>query len=97
MAGILRYPRRQPKDAEEQQAWLVDLVDQLETLLFPVIKGVTIGTSETPVAHGQRGIPKTMLLIPHANATWWETRDPDAKCGYFAASTSVVCDVKVFP
>jgi hypothetical protein len=62
-----------------------------------VLRTVSIGTTETPVAHGLGYVPDSASLILNANATWWQTRSPDAKCVYFAASTAITADVVVLP
>ena len=95
--SILDYPQREPDSIKELHDRLVDLVNQLENSLFAVIRGVTIKATETPVAHGQSSAPKAMLAIPRTNVAVWSSHQPDAKCGYFTAASSVVCDVKIFP
>lgn len=62
-----------------------------------VLRSVSIGTTETPIAHGLNYVPDSASLILQADARWWRTRIPDAKCVYFAASVAVVADVVVLP
>ena len=61
-----------------------------------VNRGVSIGTDETPVAHGLRSTPVGAVLVPKSDCRWWQTKDPDAKYVYFAASSTVSSDVVVF-
>lgn len=62
-----------------------------------VLRTVAIGTAETPVAHGLGYVPDSASLILYSDARWWQTKNPDAKCVYFAASSSVTADVVVSP
>lgn len=62
-----------------------------------VIRNFSIGTTETPVGHGLGYVPDSAFLIPRADVRWWQTREPDAKCAYFAASAAVVANVVVLP
>lgn len=71
------------------------LLPQLAGALV-INRGVTIGTSETPVAHGLRSAPTSAMVVPQADCRWWQTKAPDSKYVYFAASTSVAADVVVF-
>ena len=88
------FPRTPQGTLAELWRAVLLLLPQLQ----PVVrKGVTIGTVSTPVAHGQKSAPKTAHLVPHSDVRWWQTNDPDAKCVYFAASASVVCDVEIVP
>lgn len=57
---------------------------------------VSIGTAETPVAHGLRAAPTSAMLVPQADCRWWQTKAPDSRFVYFAASTAVTADVVVF-
>jgi hypothetical protein len=70
------------------------LLPQMERV---VIRNFTVGTVETPIAHGQKSAPKTAHPLPQADARVWQTKAPDTKCVYFAASASVVCDVEIVP
>jgi hypothetical protein len=78
------------------QLWdaIWDLLPQLERR---VVKNVTIGTVETPVAHGLKFAPQMGIAYPQADARVWRTRNPDPKFCYFAASSSVVCNVEIVP
>jgi hypothetical protein len=62
-----------------------------------VIRGASIGTDETLVAHGMKFAPKMGIPVATSNATVWETRAPDTKLGYFAASTACTANVRFIP
>ncbi len=60
-----------------------------------IIRGQTIGTSETAVYHGVGFVPTEVFPILKGNATVWQSRDPDSQRAYFTASSAVVVDVAV--
>lgn len=62
-----------------------------------VLRGRSIGTTETPISHGLNYVPDSAILIPQSDVRWWQTKAPDAKCAYFAASAAVAADVVVLP
>ena len=62
-----------------------------------VIRGAAIATTETPVAHGMKFAPQMGIAFPTSSATVWETRRPDTKCGYFAASVACTANVRFVP
>lgn len=62
-----------------------------------VIRGAAIATVETPVAHGMKFAPQMGVPVATSNAVIWETRRPDTKLGYFAASTACVANVRFVP
>ena len=61
------------------------------------IRGVNIATVETPVAHGMKSAPLMGVPVATSNAIVWETRRPDIKCGYFAASVACTVNVRFVP
>lgn len=92
---ILNFPTRPSGDVAELWEATIDLVQQLEGILFTTIKGVTIGTSETAVAHGKKDAPSIGIAIPRTNVAVWQSSQPDSRCCYFTAASSVICDIKV--
>ena len=62
-----------------------------------VIRGASIDTVETPVAHGMKAAPQMGVPVATSNAVVWETRQPDTKLGYFAASTACTVNVRFVP
>lgn len=60
-----------------------------------MIRGVSIGTSETAIVHGLSSAPLAAVPILRANVSVWQTRDPDAKFLYLAASSATSIDVAV--
>ena len=62
-----------------------------------IIRGAKIETVETPVAHGMRASPQMGIPVATSSATVWETRAPDTKCGYFAASVACTANVRFVP
>ena len=60
-------------------------------------RGASIATVETPVAHGMKFAPQMGIPVATANATVWETKRPDTKCGYFAASVACTANVRFIP
>lgn len=93
--AVLRWPKQQPQNLEELYGWLSEMVDQLENRLT-VVRGVTIGTSETTVAHGKPHRPTAMWAEARTNVAVWKSSQPDERAGYFTAASSVVCDVYVY-
>lgn len=94
--AILNFPTAPGGDVKALWNATLDLVQQLEQIMFVTIGGVTIGTSETPVAHGKGFTPSAAIAIPRTNVSVWQSSPPDAKCCYFTAASSVVADVRVF-
>jgi hypothetical protein len=88
---MLDFPTRPDGDLPTLWRALLRLIPQLESHFVTA----TIGTTETAVAHGLGSTPRLMVPVARGNATVWRSSDPDTKCGYFTASTSVVVDFKV--
>jgi hypothetical protein len=72
----------------------IDLVPQLQRKIS-VAQSVTIGTTETAVAHGLGAVPLTAMVLPHSNVAYWRSKAPDSRFVYLIAASSVVCDVAV--
>lgn len=94
--SILNFPTQPGGSVADLWYACMDLVQQLEQSMFVTIKEVTIETTETPVAHGQKFIPSAGAPIARTNVAVWQSSQPDAQFCYFTAASSVVCDVKVF-
>lgn len=94
--GVLSFPTSPNGDVKSLWEATLELVQQLEGMLFTTINGVTIGTAETAVAHGKKDIPSMGIAIPRTNVAVWQSSQPDSVCCYFTAASSVVCDIKVF-
>jgi hypothetical protein len=62
-----------------------------------VIREASIDIVETPVAHGMKFAPQMGIPVATSSATVWETRRPDTKLGYFAASTACTANVRFIP
>jgi len=88
------FIKNPPSKLQELWQAVIDLLPQLRRR---VVRNFTIGTIETPVAHGLGFAPQMAHPVPHADARVWRTSPPSSKCVYFAASTSVVCDIEIVP
>jgi hypothetical protein len=69
-------------------------------ILFPqlepvIISGVTIGATETVIAHGQRATPRFVVAVPRTSAYAWQSTPADAKYLYLTASGSATFDLQV--
>lgn len=60
-----------------------------------VIRQVSVGTDETPVAHGLGFVPTGVIPLLLANVTVWQPRDPDSRFAYFTASSATTINVAV--
>lgn len=61
-----------------------------------ILLAVPVGTSSTPIAHGQPGrIPRLFTATPDANATVWRAAAPDANLIYVIASVACNADIVV--
>lgn len=93
--GILNFPTSPAGDVAKLWEATLELVQQLEGLLFTTIHNVTIVTSETAVAHGKKDTPSVGIPVPRTNVAVWQSSQPDSRCCYFTAASPVVCDIKV--
>lgn len=59
------------------------------------IKNVSVGTSSTPVDHGQRRVPKGFHATPHSNVTVYRAAEPDLSHVYVRASSACTADIEV--
>lgn len=94
---MISLPQR-PSDAKVQQQDLVRVVEQLgEGAEARLITGVEVGTSETGIQHGQRSVPKAVLVCPRgAVAAGRGPTPPDATFIYLIAASACTVDVLVF-
>jgi hypothetical protein len=92
--AVFDFPNRPTGTISELWQAIWDLLPQLQR---KVVKNVTVGTVETPIAHGLKFAPQMGIAYPQADARVWRTRSPDNKFCYFAASASVVCNVEIVP
>lgn len=60
-----------------------------------IARDVSVGTTETPVAHGLPFAPLEAIPLPRSDVRAWQTRDPDSKYVYVAASASATMNVAV--
>jgi hypothetical protein len=88
-----RYPTSIPRSLEEQHERMRELLRQLEPIVF---QNIEVGTVETPIAHGQKSVPRWVKdSTPHSLSRVRQTRPPDAKNVYFRASKACVIDLLV--
>lgn len=71
------------------------LVQQMESFFVTYVHGVTIATTETSVAHGQKWVPSMGIPLARTNVAVWQSKQPDSRFCYFTAAAPVVIDVKV--
>ena len=95
--SVLNFPVKPGGNTAELWGVCMELVQQLESLLFVVIRDVTIETTETPVAHGQNFIPSVGVPLPRTNVAVWQSTPPDERFCYFTAASTAVIDVRVLP
>jgi hypothetical protein len=62
-----------------------------------VRRSFQVGKFETPCAHGLGFAPQMVNVTPQEEATVWETRAPDTKFVYLAASTAALVNVEFVP
>lgn len=62
-----------------------------------VISGVSVGTSDTKVAHGLGAVPAAVLVMPRADARVWESATATTTQVTLRASAAVTCTVLVIP
>lgn len=66
-----------------------------ENAVSKFIPRVTIGTTETRVAHGLRSVPRWRAFNVEGPATISQTRAPDGQFLYLIASAAVVAGIEV--
>jgi len=59
------------------------------------LKDVSVGTSSTPIAHGQNRIPKGFVAIPHSGVVPYRAAEPDEGHVYIRAASAITCDVEI--
>lgn len=94
--AILNFPVKPGGTLVELWNACMDLAQQLSSLLFVSIKEQAVGTSETPIAHGQSFVPSICVPVARANVAVWQSSQPDNRFCYLTAASPVVVDVKVF-
>lgn len=62
-----------------------------------VIRGASIATTETPVAHGMKFAPQMAIPVATSNVAVWETRHPDTKFGYIQSASACTANVRFVP
>jgi hypothetical protein len=62
-----------------------------------VRRGFAVDTVETPCAHGLGFAPQMAIVSPQGDVTVWETRAPDTKFVYLAASKAALVNVEFVP
>ncbi len=73
-----------------------NLQDGSTTTPTTTVRGVTVGTSATPVAHGLGYTPSAVSIVPTSNATIWRAAPSDANAVYLQADTAgATCEVLV--
>jgi hypothetical protein len=88
-----RYPTSIPRSLEEQHERMRELLRQIEPI---VLANVEVDTAETPIAHGQKSVPRWVRdSTPHSLSRVRQTRPADAKNVYFRASKKCVIDLLV--
>jgi hypothetical protein len=85
---------RPPADLQELWQRQLRLVQELDRKR-PVVRGVTVSTSASRLAHGGGKVPSTVNITPRAAVTVYMPQDPDATYVYLQASGSGTCDVEV--
>lgn len=93
--AIFNFPIKPKGDAETLWTWILRLIPQMESFFCAYVHGVTIATSETAVAHGQKYVPNMGIPVARTNVAVWQSKQPDERFCYFTAASSVVIDVKV--
>lgn len=94
---MLRFPDRPTTTVPELQRDVLELVHQLKDgASAVVITDVAVGTTSTRVAHGQRSVPKAVLVCPHgAIAAGRATTPPDSQFIYIVAASACTADILV--
>ena len=90
----LDFPRTPEGTLAELWAAVLRLLPQLRRR---VRRAVAVKTVETPIAHGLKFAPQMSHATPLADARVWETRIPDDKCVYLAASVDTTANVEFVP
>lgn len=61
-----------------------------------LVRDVSVGTSDTPLAHGLRSAPAAVFAMPHSDARVWRV-SVDSSVVVLRASSAAVCDVMIVP
>jgi hypothetical protein len=83
----LRFPDQPRTTVGDLQRDVAALVAQIERERR--IFKHDIGTTETTIAHGFNGIPRTVHVTPAEDCTWWMSTPPTAIHIYLTASTAL--------
>lgn len=62
-----------------------------------VITGISVGTSDTKVAHGLGAVPAGVFVMPKADARVWQPAAATSSQVTLRASAAVTCDLLVVP
>lgn len=75
---------------------LIALTQQLGPAADAVLlTNKAVGTSSTPIGHGQKGPPAAVFWAQRGNATVWRSADPDSANVYLQASTATTVDLLI--
>ena len=96
MAFTFKFPETPVGTLAELWRALIGLLPQVEPR-SATIKAATIKAEETPIAHGLKVAPSFCSASPYASATWYQTKNADARFVYLQASAECLADVKVWP
>jgi hypothetical protein len=88
----LTFPLKPNGTIAELWQAVLDLIPQLER---GVIRNVSIGTTETAIAHGMTAAPDVVFWAQQSNVTIWRSSAPDERFVYLTASSACVADLKV--
>lgn len=94
----LMIPDRPLGSVEDLQWYVQDLVQALGAgAQGKLILGVSVGTSETPIAHGHETTPQAVFVLPQSSSVVFRSRAPDAQRVYLQASVATTVDLLVIP
>lgn len=96
MAFTFKFPETPVGTLAELWRALIGLLPQVEPRSV-IIKGITIKAEETPVAHGMKVVPSFCSVATYSSASWYQTKNADARFVYLRASSGCLADVKVWP
>ena len=88
----LSMPDRRNPTASEVARDVQELLPQLERV---VLLDKSVGTTQTAIAHGQRGAPRHLSITPHSDVRVWRSAPSDSRCIYLTASAACVVDVEL--
>jgi hypothetical protein len=82
-------------DVNGNEVFQINLSGIMKTGGFKVLSNVSVGTTQTAIAHGLGYTPSKVIILPRTNAVIWQSAVPDSTNIYLTASVAATCDIYV--